>query len=423
MTTTSTTAFSSSAAAGAAGAAGRASTVAPSSSFSYEVIATDPNTQARAGILHTPHGDIPTPIFMPVGTKATVKGLLPSIVDELGAKIILANTYHLSMRPGADLIAKMGGLHKFMHWHKPILTDSGGFQVFSHGEFVKLSRDGVRFKAVDYDGSYVYWTPESNMEIAQKLGADIVMQLDQCPGYPAEKSYVERAVNLSSAWAERCWKAHTKPDQALFGIVQGGMHLDLRIKSIQQLEQIADFIGYGIGGYSVGEDHATMFESLAPLCSDYMPKNKPRYLMGVGNPTTLVRAVGVGVDMFDCVLPTRTARMGTAFSHEGRLNLKNAEHITADIPLDERCSCPVCTECYTRSYIGHLVRQHEMLGSILLSMHNIYFLLETMQHARQAIIDGSYKAFLDDWNATHTADDLRLKHYHMNASAGADNRV
>lgn len=389
--------------------------------FSYDIIAEDPQTHARAGVLHTPHGDIPTPIFMPVGTKATVKGLLTSTVEELGAKIILANTYHLAMRPGADLVEEMGGLHTFMHWNKPILTDSGGFQVFSHGDFVKLSRDGVRFKAEDYDGSYIYWTPEENMKIAQQLGADIVMQLDQCPGYPAEKDYVARAVDLSSAWAERCFAAHTKKDQALFGIVQGGMHLDLRKRSIEQLESIADFCGYGIGGYSVGEDHATMFESLAPLCADFMPKHKPRYLMGVGNPTTLVRAVAVGVDMFDCVLPTRTARMGTAFSHAGRLNLKNAEHIHAAIPLDDRCGCPVCREGYTRSYIGHLVRQHEMLGGILLSMHNIYFLLETMAHAREAIIAGRYKDFVDEWNETHTKDDARIKTYHMHASAGADN--
>lgn len=382
--------------------------------FTYDIIAEDPATHARAGVFHTPHGDIPTPIFMPVGTKATVKGLLPQTVSDLGAKIILANTYHLAMRPGEDLIAEAGGLHSFMHWNKPILTDSGGFQVFSHSEFVKLSDEGVRFKVVDYDGSYVFWTPERNMEIAQKLGADIVMQLDQCPGYPASDAYVRRAVDLSSAWAQRCFEAHTKKDQALFGIVQGGMNLDLRKLSIERLESIADFPGYGIGGYSVGEDHETMFESLAPLAAEYMPRHKPRYLMGVGNPTTLVRAVACGVDMFDCVLPTRTARMGTAFSHEGRLNLKNAAHIHAHVPLDELCTCPVCSEGYTRSYLNHLVRQHEMNAAILLSMHNIYFLLDCMRQARQAIIEGRYKAFLDTWMQYPTAQDGRMQNYRMN---------
>ena len=206
------------------------------------------------------------------------------------------------MRPGEDTIAELGGLHKFMNWHGPILTDSGGFQVFSHNDAVKLTDEGVRFIVNDYDGRHVFWTPEDNMEIAMKLGSDICMQLDQCPGYPATRAYVERAVELSSMWAERCYKAHTRDDQALFGIVQGGMHLDLRLRSLRHLEECGDFPGYGIGGYSVGEDHETMFETLAPLVSEYMPKHKPRYLMGVGNPTTLVRGVGVGIDMFDCVL-------------------------------------------------------------------------------------------------------------------------
>ena len=374
--------------------------------FKYEIVAEDPHTHARAGILHTPHGDVETPIFMPVGTKATVKGLLTSTVEDLGAQIILANTYHLAMRPGADIIAEMGGLHDFMQWHKPILTDSGGFQVFSHSDFVKLSDNGVGFRAVDYGGEKIFWTPEDNMAIAQKLGSDICMQLDQCPGYPAERSFVERAVELSSMWAERCYKAHTREDQALFGIVQGGVHLDLRKRSIEHLESIGDFPGYGIGGYSVGEDHETMFETLTPLCEDYMPRNKPRYLMGVGNPTTLVRGVSVGVDMFDCVLPTRTARMGTAFSHQGRMNMKNARFSRDARPIDERCTCPVCTGGYSRAYINHLVRQNEMMGGILLSMHNIYFLLNLMKRARQSIIQGIYKQFVDDWMASEAVNDF-----------------
>jgi queuine tRNA-ribosyltransferase len=373
--------------------------------FGYDIVAEDPETGARAGILHTPHGDIPTPIFMPVGTKATVKGILPRDLHEIGAKIILANTYHLSQRPGEALVKEMGGLHEFMRWDGPILTDSGGFQVFSHAENVKLTMDGVTFRTVDYDGAYVTWSPERNMQIAEDLGADIVMQLDQCPGYPSPRPFVERAVEFSSRWAERCYAAHTRKDQALFGIVQGGMDLDLRRRSLAHLESVGDFPGYGIGGYSVGEDHDTMFESLAPLALDYMPKHKPRYLMGVGNPTTLVRAVSYGVDMFDCVLPTRTARMGTAFSKEGRLNLKNARFTHDHGTLDEGCGCPACTQGYTRAYIHHLVKQHEMLASILLSLHNLYFLLDLMRRAREEIIAGRYGAFVRDWMDLPAAED------------------
>ena len=373
--------------------------------FSYDIVAEDPTTHARAGVLHTPHGDIPTPIFMPVGTKSTVKGLLPETLERMGTKILLNNLYHLSQRPGADLVERMGGVHRFMRWGGPILTDSGGFQVFSHEEFFKLSNKGVKFRAVDYDGRWQEWTPEQNMEIAQKLGADIVMQLDQCVGYPATRAKVARSVELSSMWADRCFAAHTRKDQALFGIVQGGMHLDLRVQSIQHLEDAGDFPGYGIGGYSVGEDHDTMFESLEPLCAEHMPKHKPRYLMGVGNPTTLVRGVAAGVDMFDCVLPTRTARTGTAFSNEGRINLKNARFREDDRPLDESCGCPACSGGFTRAYIHHLVRQKEMLGSILISEHNIYYLLDLMRRAREAIIAGTYGDFVSSWMNSPAAND------------------
>ena len=373
--------------------------------FTYDIVAEDPTTHARAGVLHTPHGDIPTPIFMPVGTKATVKGILPSQLEQLGAKIILANTYHLANRPGEDLVAEMGGLHEFMRWRGPILTDSGGFQVFSHGEFTRLTNDGVEFRTVDYDGQHVFWTPEKNMEIAQKLGADIVMQLDQCPGYPSPRPFVERAVELSSMWAERCFRAHTRKDQALFGIVQGGMDLDLRLRSLRHLEECGDFPGYGIGGYSVGEDHETMFESVAPLASEYMPKGKPRYLMGVGNPTTLVHGVECGIDMFDCVLPTRTARMGSAFSSEGRLNFRNARFTHDHGPIDPDCTCPVCTGGYTRAYVHHLVKQKEMVGSILLSLHNVYYLLELMRRARQAIVEHRYGQFVSEWDQLPAAKD------------------
>lgn len=373
--------------------------------FTYDILAEDPGTHARTGVFHTPHGDVPTPIFMPVGTKATVKGLLPSTLRELGARIILANTYHLSQRPGDELVAEMGGLHSFMRWDGPILTDSGGFQVFSHEEFFRLSDDGVRFRAVDYDGRWVSWTPEDNMAVAQRLGADIVMQLDQCVGWPAPRSKVERSVELSGMWAERCFAAHTRTDQALFGIVQGGMDLDLRLASLRHLEDCGDFPGYGIGGYSVGEDHETMFRSLEPLVSEHMPRDKPRYLMGVGNPTTLVRAVAAGVDMFDCVLPTRTARTGSAFTSEGRLNLRHARFARDPRPLDEACACPACAGGFSRAYLHHLVRQKEMTGSILISEHNVYYLLDLTRRMREAIACGTYASFVRDWMDSPAARD------------------
>ena len=373
--------------------------------FTFDVVARDPRTSARAGVFHTAHGDVETPVFMPVGTKAAVKGLTPPMLEELGAQIILSNTYHLSQRPGERLVERLGGVHGFMRWDRPVLTDSGGFQAFSLSEHFTFRDDGVEFRAVDYDGSRVAWTPERNMEIAQVLGSDVCMQLDQCVGYPVERAVLERSVELSSRWAERCWRAHTREDQALFGIVQGGMDLSLRLRSLAHLESCGDFPGYGIGGYSVGEEHDVMFESLAPLASEHMPEGKPRYLMGVGNPTTLVRAVACGVDMFDCVLPTRTARTGTAFSSEGRLNLRNARFREDDRPLDERCGCPVCRRGYSRAYLHHLVRQREMGAAVLLSQHNVFFLLDLMRRARAAVLAGEYARFEADWLASEACED------------------
>lgn len=366
---------------------------------------------ARALTYETVHGNFQTPMFMPVGTSATVKGITPKVLRELNSQVVLANTYHLSMRPGADLIAEAGGVHKFMNYDGPMLTDSGGFQVFSLADTVKLDEDGVTFKSI-YDGHRVKWTPEENMAIQQKIGADIVMQLDQCAPYPAEKDFVARAVELSSMWAKRCLASHTKKDQTLFGIVQGGMHLDLRLQSINSLIEIENesmanggrrFGGFGIGGYSVGEDHETMFETLGEVARA-LPQDRPRYLMGVGNPTTLVRAVGEGVDMFDCVLPTRTARMGTAFSSKGRMNMRNAKFEHDFTPLDHECDCYTCKN-FTRAYIRHLVKQNEMLGSILLSMHNIHFLLDLMRRARAAVIAGNYSEFLSAWLNSEGAND------------------
>ena len=366
---------------------------------------------ARALTYETAHGTFQTPMFMPVGTHATVKGILPDQLHELGSQVVLANTYHLAMRPGADLVAEAGGIHKFMNYDGPMLTDSGGFQVFSLADTVKLDDDGVTFQSI-YDGAKVRWTPEENMAIQQKIGADIVMQLDQCAPYPATREFVQKAVDYSSAWARRCLAAHTKEDQTLFGIVQGGMHLDLRLESVRRLREIEEeslaaggrrFGGYGIGGYSVGEDHETMFETLGRVARA-CPEDRPRYLMGVGNPTTLVRAVGEGVDMFDCVLPTRTARMGTAFSSTGRMNMRNAKYIHDFGPLDEACDCPTCRN-FTRSYIRHLVKQDEMLGGILLSIHNLHYLLDLMRRARAAVIAGTYDEFLAAWMASPAAQD------------------
>ncbi|MCL2826501.1 MAG: tRNA guanosine(34) transglycosylase Tgt [Eggerthellaceae bacterium] len=366
---------------------------------------------ARAARFETAHGEILTPLFMPVGTHATVKGVLPGQLHELGAQVVLANAYHLFLRPGTDVVEQAGGLHAFMGWDGPLLTDSGGFQIFSLADTLAIDDEGVSFRSI-YDGSKQRWSPEDNMDIQQRLGADIAMQLDQCAPFPATREFVERAVDVSAKWAKRCLAAHTRIDQALFGIVQGGMHLDLRLQSIGRLREIGqeslalghkDFAGFGIGGYSVGEEHDVMFETLGKVAAA-LPADKPRYLMGVGNPTTLLRAVHAGVDMFDCVLPTRTARMGTAFSTTGRMNLRNARYTRDFEPLDAACSCPVCST-YSRAYIRHLVKANEMLGGILLSLHNLYFLLKLMRSAREAILAGVFEDFYEEWMSSPAAED------------------
>ncbi|MBQ9042771.1 MAG: tRNA guanosine(34) transglycosylase Tgt [Eggerthellaceae bacterium] len=367
---------------------------------------------ARALTYETAHGSFRTPMFMPVGTHATVKGITLDELHDLGAQVVLANTYHLYMRPGVDVVEEAGGVQEFMAYDGPMLTDSGGFQLFSLAHMMKPGDDGVSFRADDYDGSKHHWTPETNMEIQERIGADIVMQLDQCVGYPAERKDVEASTKLSWEWAERCLAAHKRPDQALFGIVQGGMHLDLRLESVKRLLDIEQrsmeaggrrFDGFGIGGYSVGEDHEIMFQTLGDVVAA-LPQDRPRYLMGVGNPTTLVRAVGVGIDMFDCVLPTRTGRMGTAFSSQGRMNMRNAKYTHDFGPLDPNCTCKTCTQ-HTRAYIRHLVKQDEMLGAILLSRHNLHFLIDLMRRAREAVLAGAYDEFLAEWMASPGAKD------------------
>ncbi|MDR2586774.1 MAG: tRNA guanosine(34) transglycosylase Tgt [Coriobacteriales bacterium] len=378
----------------------------PETHFPFTVEAADAASAARLGRLSTPHGEIRTPVFMPVGTLATVKGILPEQLEELGAQIILSNTYHLYLRPGSELIEEAGGLHRFMNWDHPILTDSGGFQLFSLADTLKIDDEGVSFASI-LDGSKHRWTPEDNMRVQNQLGADIIMQLDQCTPYPCERAVVQTAVERSAAWARRCRQAQRNPRQALFAIVQGGVFGDLRLESIERLLEVdaeSPFEGFGIGGYSVGEPHELMFETLGSV-ANALPHGRPRYLMGVGNPSTLLAAIAVGVDMFDCVLPTRTARMGTAFTSEGKLNLRNARFARDLTPLDPACTCPTCTG-YTRAYLRHLVLSKEILSSVLLSIHNLHFLLDLMARARQAIREGTYAAFLQAWQSSPAAQDF-----------------
>ena len=351
--------------------------------FSYELIARDGN--ARAGILHTPHGDILTPIFMPVGTQATVKALTPAQLQELEVQILLSNTYHLYLRPGPDVVAELGGLHQFMQWSNPILTDSGGFQVFSMGTLRAIDEEGVTFKS-HIDGSTHRFTPEVSIGIQEKLGADIIMAFDECPD-PQDKAYNIQAMARTHRWAERSLQAKTRADQALFGIVQGGIFPDLRRQSAEFLASL-DFPGYGIGGLSVGESKADMLATLE-VVTPLLPENKPRYLMGVGTPYDLIEGIHRGVDMFDCVLPTRLARHHAAQTMQGRMNLANAAYIHDERPIDSQCTCYTCTH-FSRAYLRHLVSAKEILAASLLSIHNIHTLLELTQRIRSSIINQSY---------------------------------
>ena len=339
-------------------------------------------TGARLGIVHTPHGSFETPAFMPVGTQATVKTMSPEELKEMGAGIILGNTYHLWLRPGNDIIKEAGGLHKFMNWDRPILTDSGGFQVFSLSEFRKIEEEGVHFRH-HLNGSKLFLSPEKAMEIQNDLGSDIMMAFDECPPYPATFEYMKASVERTSRWAERCLKAHARPeDQGLFGIVQGGEFEELRKQSAKDLVSL-DFPGYAIGGLSVGEPKDVMNRALE-FTTPLLPENKPRYLMGVGSPDSLIDGAIRGVDMFDCVLPTRIARNGTLMTSEGRLVVKNAKYERDFGPLDPNCDCYACKN-YSRAYIRHLIRANETFGIRLTSYHNLYFLLRLMEQIRDAI--------------------------------------
>ena len=353
--------------------------------FSYVI--TTRAGRARAGVFHTPHGDLETPVFAPVGTQATVKTLTPAQLDELGASLILSNTYHLYLRPGDDLVRELGGLHEFMQWPGPLLTDSGGFQVFSLAQTRKIDDNGVTFKS-HIDGSAHRFTPEKSIQIQENLGADIIMAFDECSN-PNDHAYSKIAMERTHRWAERCLTAKTRADQALFGIIQGGVNPDLRTASAQFIASLP-FPGIAIGGLSVGETKDEMRATL-DLVTPLLPENKPRYLMGVGTPEDLINGIARGVDIFDCVLPTRLARHNAAFSSEGRLNLMNAAFARDPRPIDENCKCYTC-QTFTRAYLRHLIVAKELLAGTLLSIHNLHALVQLIKDIRQMIIDGTFEA-------------------------------
>lgn len=362
--------------------------------ITYELVKKDERTGARAGIIHTPHGSFPTPIFMPVGTQASVKGVSPDELRDLGAGIILSNTYHLFLRPGMDLIREAGGLHKFMHWDRAILTDSGGFQVFSLGDLRKITEEGVTFRS-HIDGSKKFLSPEVSMEVQMALGSDIVMAFDECVPYPADYDYAKKSTERTIRWLKRCKEAMTAPNQGLFGIVQGGTYKELREWSARETTAM-DLPGYAVGGLSVGEPKELMYEMLE-YSTSLLPQDKPRYLMGVGTPDCLVEGVQRGIDMFDCVYPTRVARNGMAMTWTGRLVMKNAQFTHDHHVLEEGCGCYACRNGYTRAYIRHLVRANEIFGLRLLSLHNLYFLQDFMRRMRQAILDDRFTEFRSDF--------------------------
>ncbi len=357
--------------------------------LSYELLHKEKDTAARVGKISTPHGEIDTPIFMPVGTQATVKTMTPEELKEIEAQIILSNTYHLYLRPGSGLIAEAGGLHQFMHWNRPILTDSGGFQVFSLSDLNEITEKGVHFQS-HLDGSKHFISPEKSIEIQMDLGSDIVMAFDECPPYPSEYDYIAKSLERTIRWAERSKKALTSDDQALFGIIQGGVYKDLRQESVRAMVEIG-FPGYAIGGLSVGEEKELMLEVL-DFTIPVMPEDKPRYLMGVGAPEDLIEGVMRGIDMFDCVLPTRIARHGAVFTSGGRLTIRNASYKRDFTPLDPECDCYVCQN-YTRGYIRHLIKRNEILGIRLTTYHNLYFLLNLMAEIREAIKEDIFLQF------------------------------
>ncbi|PTQ68961.1 tRNA-guanine transglycosylase [Celeribacter persicus] len=369
--------------------------------FSFSVSATD--GKARTGVISTPRGEIRTPAFMPVGTAATVKAMMPESVRATGADILLGNTYHLMLRPTAERIAALGGLHKFMNWERPILTDSGGFQVMSLSDLRKLTEEGVTFRS-HVDGSKHFLSPERSMEIQKLLGSDIVMCFDECPALPADRDRIATSMRLSMRWAARSKEAFgDRPGHALFGIQQGGLERDFREESASALKEIG-FDGYAIGGLAVGEGQELMFQTL-DFAPDFLPEDKPRYLMGVGKPDDIVGAVKRGVDMMDCVLPSRSGRTGQAWTRRGQVNIKNARHADDPRPLDEHCTCPACRN-YSRAYLHHVFRSHEIISSMLLTWHNLHYFQEIMQGMRDAIAGGRFEAWEKDFHDTRALGDI-----------------
>jgi len=365
----------------------------------FDLLAIDSATGARRGRLHTRRGVIETPAFMPVGTQGTVKGMLPEQLREVGAQVILANTYHLYLRPGHELVRQLGGLHRFMQWDGPILTDSGGFQVFSLGALRRIEEEGVRFQS-HLDGSAHLLTPESSIAIQEALGADIMMVFDECIPYPAERAYVAASTLRSTRWAARSKRARHDASAALFGIVQGGMEQDLRRQSAEQLLEIG-FDGYALGGLSVGEVADMMYQVMEwtlPL----LPPARPRYVMGVGTPENLVEAVARGADLFDCVMPTRNARNGVLFTTFGKLSIKQNRYRDDDGPIDPECNCPVCRR-FSRAYLRHLYQSNEILASVLNTWHNLYYYLQLMRRMREAIEAGAFGQFRDEFHRRRQA--------------------
>jgi queuine tRNA-ribosyltransferase len=363
------------------------------SNFSFQLLATCSQTKARVGVFSTPHGIVETPRFMPVGTLATVKTITPAQLQDTGAQMVLSNTYHLHLQPGENIVAGGGGLHKFMGWNGPMLTDSGGFQVFSLSEMRKITEEGVTFRS-PHDGQIIKLTPERSIEIQNTLGADVIMAFDECPPYPATRQEVEAATDRTYRWLERCIAAHQRTDQALFPIVQGGVYLDLRARAATELAKL-DMPGFAIGGVSVGEPPELMAQ-IVKATTPLLPANKPRYLMGVGTYKEMAIAIASGIDLFDCVIPTRWARHGTAIVNGERWNLKNAKFREDFTPLDETCPCYACTN-FTRAYISHLVRSQEILAYTLLSIHNITELIRFTQKIRESILSDRFVQDFGHW--------------------------
>ncbi|MDO9464665.1 MAG: tRNA guanosine(34) transglycosylase Tgt [bacterium] len=363
----------------------------------FKIIYKDKTSKARIGKLITSHGEINTPVFMPVGTQATVKTLSPEELIDIGTEVVLCNAYHLALRPGVEIIKEAGGLHKFMHWDRPILTDSGGYQIFSLADLRKITDEGARFQS-HIDGKEIFLTPEEAIRIQNDLGADIIMTLDECIQYPCEYDYAEIAMQRTCKWVKRCKKAHADERQLLFPVIQGGMYNDLRERCANELVG-ENFSGYAVGGLSVGEDRPLMYEiAQHTLC--FIPEHKVRYLMGVGDPRDLLECIGMGIDMFDCVMPTRNGRNGTVFTRVGKLVVRNAKHARSYGPIDAECGCYTCRN-YSRAYIRHLFNTREILGLRLTSIHNLYFLMELIRDARKAISKNEFldfkKAFLKQY--------------------------